>query len=276
MALVFPSVLEHGLERAAAVMAAGYADYFVPIAATPATLFGMVRQDSVDLALSRVAVRDGQAVGAALVARRGWTCRLAGMAIVPAARRSGVGRQLLAELLQEARARGDRAMVLEVIEQNAPAVALYEAMGFTRVRRLVGFSGRPDAPNSPTPDLEPLDPRELGRRVARDGLADLPWQLSAETVAHAGPPAEAWQARSAAVLISDPTAAVIAIRSLLTAPSERGRGRSGALLQALWARYPGREWRVPAIFPEEMAPAFLAAGLAPAPISQWQMTRTLV
>jgi len=273
MALAFPSVLDHGLERTAAVMTAGFADYLVPIAATPASLLAMVRQDSVEPGLSRVAVQDGEAVGVALVARRGWTSRVAGMAIVPAARRTGVGRALLRRLLEEAGARGDRTVVLEVIEQNAPAVALYEREGFRRMRRLCGFGGRPVSPAGPAAALEPVDPREFGRRVARDGLPDLPWQVSAETLAHAGPPAEAWQAGDSAALISDPAAPTIVIRGLVTAPAARGRGHSLALLQALCARYPGHEWRVPAIFPEEMAPAFLAAGLAPAAISQWQMVR---
>ena len=106
-----------------------------------ATLVQATRVDSVDLASSCIFVRDGTAIGGALIARRGWTSRLAGMAVVPEARRSGVGRAVMHHLLGEAKARKDRRMVLEVIEQNTAAVNLYRAVGFRQIRRLIGFAG---------------------------------------------------------------------------------------------------------------------------------------
>ena len=123
-------MLDYGLEQSADVLARAFADYFVRIPFDVPMLFSLSRTDSVDLGHSRVALRDDTAVGAALIARRGWTCRLAAMAILPEARRSGVGRAIVLQLLDEARSRGDRAMVLEVIEQNTPAVELYRACGF--------------------------------------------------------------------------------------------------------------------------------------------------
>ena len=100
-----------GLERAAAVLARAFEDYFVRIPFTLEVLLNAARVDSVDLASSRIFLRDGAAVGGALIARRGWTSRLAGMAIVPEARRGGVGRAAVLHLLVEAKARGDRTMV---------------------------------------------------------------------------------------------------------------------------------------------------------------------
>jgi ribosomal protein S18 acetylase RimI-like enzyme len=275
MSFAFPSVLDFGLEPAAHVFTRGFSDYFVPIASSPAILLGMARADSVDLTASRVAVRGGQPVAAALIARRGWTSRLAGMAVVPEARKNGVGKALMAQLLAEAKTRGDRAMVLEVIEQNAPAVHLYEGCGFQKIRRLTGHAGRPDNPAAAVTALEAIDARELAAMVSEHGLPDLPWQISAETLAQATPPAVAFRFGASAVLLTNPEAAVIGIRALVTRRDQRGRGSSLALLRAVMARYPGKEWRASAIFPEEMGDAFTAAGLVRTPLSQWQMIRPL-
>jgi ribosomal protein S18 acetylase RimI-like enzyme len=275
MAFTFPSVLEFGLAPAADVLTRGFSDYFVPIASSPAILLGMARTDSVDLTVSRVAVLDGQAVGAALIARRGWTARLAGMAIVPEARARGVGKALVQQVLAEAQARGERTMVLEVIEQNEPAVKLYLGCGFEKVRRLTGHGGRPEVPARAVPLLEEIDARELARVIAEHGLADLPWQLSAETIAHATPPAVAFRLGPSAVLLSNPAAETIAIRAIVTERAARGLGHSLALLRAVMAKYPGKEWRASAIYPEEMGVTFTAAGLTRTPLSQWQMTRPL-
>lgn len=275
MAIAFTSLFDFGLEPAAQVLTRGFSDYFVPIASSPAILIGMARADSVDLAASRIALLDGRPVAAALIARRGWTSRLAGMAVVPEARRSGVGKALMAQLLTEARARGERTMVLEVIEQNAPAVKLYEDCGFQKVRRLTGHAGKPKAPADAAAALEEIDARELARMVAEHGLPDLPWQISAETVAHATPPAVAYRLGASALLLSNPAADTVGIRAIVTERAVRGRGGSLALLCAAMARHPGKEWRASAIFPEEMGGTFTAAGLARTPLSQWQMTRPL-
>lgn len=274
MAFTWVSLLDFGLAPSADVLTRGFTGYFVAIASTPAMLAGMARADSVDFGASRIALRDGEPVGAALVARRGWTSRVAGMAIVPEARRSGVGRALMNQLLAEAAARGDRFLVLEVIEQNEAAVRLYESCGFARVRRLTGYAGRPEVgPSSARAELIEIDPAELGRLVAVHGEPDLPWQLSAETIAHAVAPARAYRLGPSAALISDPSAATIGLRCLLTEQGRRGEGHATNLLRALMAAYPGKEWRAPAIFPEEMEPVFVAAGLARTPLSQWQMVR---
>jgi ribosomal-protein-alanine N-acetyltransferase len=60
------------------------------------------------------------------------------LAVVPAARRRGLGGTLLASAMAAARGRGATAMFLEVAESNAAARALYAAGGFT----LVGRRGR--------------------------------------------------------------------------------------------------------------------------------------
>ncbi|MEJ1229933.1 MAG: ribosomal protein S18-alanine N-acetyltransferase [Galbitalea sp.] len=55
------------------------------------------------------------------------------IAVVPAARRNGLGRRLMVELMTEAAARGARHVFLEVRADNPNARALYESLGFAQI-----------------------------------------------------------------------------------------------------------------------------------------------
>ena len=117
----------------------GFEAYFVPIQFSPVTFLNMVDKDGIDLTASRVLLVDEQPCGIALIARREalHASRLAAMGIAREARGRGAGSWFMDVLVHEARRRNDREMVLEVIEQNEPAVKLYRKAGFQAVRRLV-------------------------------------------------------------------------------------------------------------------------------------------
>lgn len=55
------------------------------------------------------------------------------IAVHPDCRRRGVAAALITELVHQLRERGSHILRLEVRESNAPAIALYEAMGFTQL-----------------------------------------------------------------------------------------------------------------------------------------------
>lgn len=55
------------------------------------------------------------------------------VAVHPDRRRSGVAAALITELIARLKARGSRCLKLEVRASNAPAIALYEALGFTQL-----------------------------------------------------------------------------------------------------------------------------------------------
>lgn len=80
-----------------------------------------------------VAERDGQVVGyvgCQTVLDEGY---ITNVAVSSDCRRQGVGRALIAELVQRARAQGLSFVTLEARASNAPAIALYEGAGFVRV-----------------------------------------------------------------------------------------------------------------------------------------------
>lgn len=54
-----------------------------------------------------------------------------GVYVAPEHRRSGLGRAIVGRAIEEARAMGVEALILSVDAQNAPALALYRALGFT-------------------------------------------------------------------------------------------------------------------------------------------------
>jgi ribosomal protein S18 acetylase RimI-like enzyme len=62
--------------------------------------------------------------------RDSWDCLLEDLFVAPRARRSGLGRALVAETIARARMRGCRRIELDTAETNTAARALYESMGF--------------------------------------------------------------------------------------------------------------------------------------------------
>ena len=252
----------------------GFENYLIPIHVNMDGFLSMLRKDGIDLSASRILLMHEQPAGIALIARRGWQSRLAAMGIFLGMRGQGAGSWLMEKLIDEARQRGDRGMVLEVIEQNIPAVRVYQKYGFQVVRKLASFICKD--PQETTADvLQEMDLRELGCMILKYGWSDLPWQLSGESIAQMNPPARAYGKDQAYVAISNPEADHIVIWSLLVEPEARGRHRSVGILKTLIATHPGKTWHVPALFPEEMGTVFERAGFQKEELSQLQMRLTL-
>lgn len=256
------------------LMTRSFEGYFVPVHITETAMYTMLRRDGIDLPSSRVLMNEDEPIGLALIARRGWTSRLAAMGITVNARNGGVGTWAMQNLIEEAKERGEKEMVLEVIEQNTAGVKLYEKVGFTKVRRLVGYKiENPQVESSA--ELEEIDIRDLARQVTYHGMKDLPWQLTGTTIMQYTPPSRAFRLNDAYCLISNPEAADISISSVLVKARSRGAGLSTVLLRALFAKFPNKVWHVSPIYPEEMGFIFEHVGMERESISQWQMSRAL-
>lgn len=253
--------------------------YVVPVRFDARSYERRFRAEDLDPYASRVFRLGGEPAGVLLVARRGWTARIAAMGLAPELRGRGVGRRVMGEAAEEARARGQRALVLEVFERNEPALALYESLGFRRVRRLVGYR-RSAAEEGAAPDgpLTEMDPRDVARAVAREGEPDLPWQLAPETLSAAGAPARALTLDGRAfALVADPAADTLVLTALLVRREHRRQGWGVRTLRALCAAFPGRPWAVPQVVPEGLAArTFEAGGWERQPLEQFEMRLPLV
>jgi ribosomal protein S18 acetylase RimI-like enzyme len=201
MEVTFESLLQYSLAEIADLLTRAFEGYIVPIRFEPSMLDGMIRAEAVDINASRVAIINGDPAGIGLIARRGFDCRLAAMAIAPDYRSKGVGRKLVHHVVHEAAERGEQRMLLEVIEQNDPAVRLYESAGFHRMRRLVGFNGEGLAGKS-DPSLAECDIRDAALAMI-NYAPDLPWQISGWTVGQMGSPNRAYRLGPALAVISD-------------------------------------------------------------------------
>jgi ribosomal-protein-alanine N-acetyltransferase len=61
------------------------------------------------------------------------------IAVDPVQRRKSIGYLLLREAMVEAKSRGATEMFLEVAQDNAAAIALYEGSGFLHIGRRIGY-----------------------------------------------------------------------------------------------------------------------------------------
>ena len=260
------------------LMNQSFEDYIVPIHMDNAQFLNMLLKDNIDLSASRVLLVDDEPAGVALIARRGWTSRLAAMGVKKEMRGKKAGTWFMGKLIEEARERKDRQMVLEVIEQNEPAVHLYQNCGFDTVRRLISLirqdKKRKENQDSKI-DLEEVDLREMGRLILQHGLPDLPWQLSGETIALLNPPTLAYKLGDAHIAISNPGGEHVVIWSLLVEPSARGQELGVETLKNIMAHHSGKTWHVPAIWPEEFGVIFERAGFKREDLSQRQMKLSL-
>ncbi|WP_431024485.1 ribosomal protein S18-alanine N-acetyltransferase [Halomonas sp. H5] len=85
-------------------------------------------------------IRDGEALlGQAIVYRLPFEAELQAITVSPQARRRGLARRLLAEVIATAKGWESERLLLEVRAGNAPALALYRAAGFSEDGRRRGY-----------------------------------------------------------------------------------------------------------------------------------------
>lgn len=261
-------------------LTAGFEDYLIPARFTAEGLERRMRPEHLDPYASSVYLEGDRPAGVILIARRGWTSRVAAMGVAKPFRGRGVGRRMLEEALEEARARGDRRMLLEVFEQNPAAVRLYQAVGFRVTRRLLGYE-RPAEPGEAAGLVE-IDPLDYARVAAREYEPDLPWMLAPETLCGWVAPArafrlgEAGSAEAAYALVNDTPGQSFLLWGLLVPAPGRRKGWGRRMVRALAALHGGKACRVVQVVPEDLAPQFLARlGFTPLPLNQFEMRHDL-
>lgn len=165
----------------AALFTASFEDYVVPLTVDEASFRSMAKLFDIDLDASRVALFGDDPVGLVNLGLRGDRAWIGGMGVVPEARRGGVGETLMHAAHESAAARGVIEIWLEVITTNAPAVRLYEKLGYEHVRdvEIWELSAEPPASSAREATVAEAHERVRALRTARE-----PWQRADETLAH--------------------------------------------------------------------------------------------
>ena len=245
----------------------------------PGTLARFLTMQGADLLYSRFVRSDAGLLGFGYITRTANLSRLSGMGIVPEARGSGAAKRLLEHLLGEAATRGDEAMILEVIEQNPRAVAVYRRHGFQELGRLLGWrrSAETGMPQDTAIVGDEVPPMQALRMPVASDYPELPWQISRHAVAKA-PVVRAFRTETVCIVIGDPEAQPVRIYGCFTVdpPHAHVWEDLRGVFAGIVSRFPNREFFAPAIFPEEYGLLlFEPLGFKLEPISQFLMRRDL-
>lgn len=258
-------VLEFTSAQVTEAMNRSFEEYFVPMEFTPVSFERRFRSEHLDAEASKLWFSGEELVGVVFIARRGWTSRVAAMGLVREERGKQYGRQMLQAALDEATARGDRTMILEVFIANERARRLYERLGFRNERELFNFRRVPAVSNStlsPRP-LEELDPAVVARLVLREGEPNLPWMFAPESLMAAAPPTRAYHLENKAFVLLRPEVERTLLLTVLVRPEYRRQGWGRELLRAVEVAFPAKPLILPMVT-QGSGYAFLEA-------SQWEL-----
>jgi ribosomal protein S18 acetylase RimI-like enzyme len=228
-----------------------------------------------DLCYSRfVQAKDGTQLAFGYINRTGNIPRLAAMGTIPAARRTGAAAHLLSHLLMEAKERSDEAMVLEVFEQNLPAVSLYRQHGFRELTRLFGWRRQGDGTARDPNRLREISPLATAQMPSALEYPILPWQISRYAVAKLEM-AHAFCLNDACVVIGSIETQPIRLHGFFGYDGQNWEGLRD-VIAAVLGRFPEKEFFAPAIFPERFgAGIFEPLGFVREPLNQFLMRRDL-
>jgi ribosomal protein S18 acetylase RimI-like enzyme len=134
-----------------------FSDYLFPFDLTETQFRNHLVLNAVDLTSTIGCFEGEQLIGFSLNGFGEWegkrTVYDAGTAVVPSARRQGVSRTMFEKMIPDLKHAGHEQYLLEVITTNAPALRLYQNLGFEKQRELAllqcdSFVGNDDLPNA--------------------------------------------------------------------------------------------------------------------------------
>jgi ribosomal protein S18 acetylase RimI-like enzyme len=220
--------------------------------------------------------KKGECISFGYINRTGNIARLASMGTVPRARRSGAAAYLLSQLMDEAKARADEAMILEVFEQNPAAITLYRRHGFRELTRLFGWRRRAEAESESEISIKLREISLLAASHAPGAYQypRIPWQISQYAMAKLAV-GRAYKIDNVHVVIGDPDLDSIRVQGLFW-NDENGWHAPRKALAAVLRRFPKREFVAPAIFPAQFGTEiFERLGFTRESLNQFLMRRDL-
>ena len=164
---------ETSWDQLAAAFEEAFSDYAVKMTMSPEALAAMQVRRGYDAAASYGAFDGERLVGFVLTCREVDRAYNSGTGVVPSHRRAGIARELVDAVIANVR---PREYVLEVLEDNAPAIAFYCTAGFVETRRFQCWTydgARANVPELVAPDLD---------AIAASADVELSWQNSLASI----------------------------------------------------------------------------------------------
>ncbi|MCD6239160.1 MAG: GNAT family N-acetyltransferase [Thermotogae bacterium] len=116
-----------------------FIDYLIPIKWREDEFLLDLKENSIDLSLSRAALLNGELIGILLLCNRYPISRIDVMGIKKKLRGKGIGGLLLNAVLTEEKKKGFEKMILEVISTDLKVIEFYTRYGFHRKRKLLSY-----------------------------------------------------------------------------------------------------------------------------------------
>lgn len=127
-------------------------DYIVPMPMNAARLQEYVETYDVDLDASAVAVNGYEILGLAMLGVREGRAWITRLGVIRSQRRQKTGFTLMTHLIEQARQKRAKTVILEVIENNLPAHHLAKKVGFKETRQLLVLRRPPGKPQIEPPE----------------------------------------------------------------------------------------------------------------------------
>ena len=134
-------------------------DYIVPMPMNAARLREYVETYDVDLDASAVAIDGNEILGLSMLGIREGRAWITRLGVIRRNRRQGTGWMLVTHLIEQARLKKARYIIIEVIKNNLPAHTLFIKQGFKETREL-SVLRRP--PGTPEIEVPPAEVQSLG------------------------------------------------------------------------------------------------------------------
>jgi len=135
--VTFRALADGDFDAVVAAFNEAFSDYAVRFSMTAPQLREICIRRAVVFDLSIGAFDGDRLVGFTLNGFDNGTAYDSGTGVVPSHRRQGLARRMMEQVMPRLRDAGARRYVLEVIESNSRAIALYESLGFTTIRTLI-------------------------------------------------------------------------------------------------------------------------------------------
>ena len=227
-----------------------FAEYYVDTSGVTETmLYNRAVKNGVDFGVSVGAFKGDRMVAITLVGLDEWKSAPAafdiGTGVVPGHRRKGVARDMFDFAAARLRERGVARFILEVIQENEPAIKAYRAAGFRVTREFVCFHWHPGGAewagaSNPALEMRPVSTDRLAEFEPH--LEWLPsWENSFAAIRRIPDDVAAWGAfeRSECVGLLVYYPLINWITTLVVKRERRRRGVATALMRQFAAARPG-------------------------------------